>query len=69
MPDTKKCIFCNGENCLTTLGQYCLCAICRLEILQDAMEFAKRNTVRGTVYHAAFADILAQLTKKAENEI
>jgi len=69
MPNIPNCIFCNEENCLATLGQYCLCATCRLEILQDAMEFAKRNTVRGTVYHAAFADILTRLTEKAENEI
>ncbi len=66
MPDNKKCTLCSGEDCLTTLGQYCLCASCRLSLLRQAVEFAKRNTVRNTVYHAAFTalgDLLADETQ------
>ena len=64
----KTCVLCNTEGCLTTLGQYCLCASCRAEILREALEFAKRNTIRGTAYHAAFAHILAEFTEDAENK-
>ena len=67
MINAKTCILCNRGNSLTTLGQYCLCASCRLEVLREALEFAKTNTVRGTAYHAAFADILAEITEEAEN--
>ncbi len=69
MSNRQTCILCNRRKSLTTLGQHCLCASCRLEVLREALEFAKRNTTRGTAYHAAFADILAEITEEAENLI
>ncbi len=68
MSDIKTCMFCSGEDCLTTLGQFCLCTACRQQILEHALAFAMRNTVRGSVYHAAFAELYARLTEESEWE-
>ena len=61
MPQKEQCNFCNAEHCLTTLGQYNLCASCRKKLLLSALEFAKRNTTRGTVYHEVFSALCTQL--------
>lgn len=68
MPEKEKCVFCNAEENLSTLGEYCLCAPCQRRLILSALEFAKRNTIRGTVYHAAFAALCAQLLEKTETE-
>ncbi|MBE7062533.1 MAG: hypothetical protein IJN25_08300 [Clostridia bacterium] len=65
MSEQKKCILCREEECLSTLGQFCLCTDCRKQVLQDALVFAKRNTTRGTLYHAAFEALSAEYEKEA----
>lgn len=68
MSDKKMCTFCDAEECLTTLGQFCLCRDCRLQILEDALAFAKRNTTRGTLYHAAFTYLWERFAYETEFE-
>lgn len=64
----QSCMFCSGEERLTTLGQFCLCTACRNQAWSHALAFAMRNTVRGSVYHAAFADLYARLTDETETK-
>ncbi|MBE7025380.1 MAG: hypothetical protein E7408_04930 [Ruminococcaceae bacterium] len=68
MSDRKTCILCDAEECLTTLGQLCLCTACRAQLLQDALAFAKRNTTRGTLYHAAFTYLWERFAEETEFE-
>lgn len=65
MSDKRRCILCSEEECLATLGQFCLCTDCRKRVLRNALVFAKRNTARDTLYHAAFETLLAELEKEA----
>ncbi len=68
MPEKEECVFCNTKQHLSTLGEYCLCASCQRRLTISALEFAKRNTTRGTVYHAAFSALCTQLLEETENE-
>lgn len=69
MTKIETCALCMERDSLITLGQYSICASCYLSLLEDAVRFAKRNTVRGTVYHAAFVAVEDRLTKEPENFI
>lgn len=69
MTNKKNCAFCKERDCLTTLGQYAICPSCYLALLEAAIHFAKRNTVRGTVYHAVFTAVHNRLTEEPEKFI
>lgn len=69
MVEKNVCTLCRAKDCLSTLGQFTLCASCRLLLMQAAIEFAKQNTVRGTAYHAAFAELSTHLTTEPEKFI
>lgn len=69
MTKIGTCALCMEKDCLATLGQYTICFSCYLTLLEEAVRFAKRNTVRGTVYHAAFEAVENRLTKEPENFI
>ena len=69
MTKSENCALCKQKGSLTTLGQYRLCSSCTLSLVEAAIGFAKRNTVRGTVYHAAFEAVEDRFTKEPENFI
>lgn len=69
MQDSSHCALCSAKDCLSTLGHYTLCASCRLMLFRAAMEFAEQNTVRGTVYHTAFAELRTRLEHEPEKFI
>ncbi len=69
MTKIETCALCKEKDRLATLGQYMICSSCYLSLLEEAVHFAKRNTVRGTVYHAAFEAVENRLTKEPENFI
>lgn len=67
MPDRKVCTICSEEECLTTLGQFCLCTVCRKQVLEDALAFAKRNSAVGTLYHAAFEALHQRFSEETKS--
>ena len=69
MSNKTHCALCNAKECLSTLGQFTLCASCRLELLDTALEFAEHNTVRTSALHAAFKALGAKLKETPENFI
>ncbi len=69
MSNQKNCALCNAKECLSTLGQFTLCASCRLHLLKTALEFARQNTVRGAAFHAAFESLATTLETNPENFI
>ena len=69
MIEQNRCAFCKVEDCLTTLGQYTVCPSCFISFLQAAMDFARRNTMRGSLYHAAFEAACERMEKEPEKLI
>ena len=69
MTKIETCALCKEQESLTTLGQYRICPSCYLFLVEEVIRFAKRNTVRGTVYHAAFEAVENRLTKEPEKFI
>lgn len=69
MIKNNKCVFCKVEDCLTTLGQYAVCPSCFISFMQAAMDFARRNTIRGSLYHAAFETACERIMEEPEKFI
>lgn len=66
MSEQKNCALCNAKDCLSTLGQFTLCASCRLALMEAALDFAEQNTPRTSCLHAAFSVLSEKLRETPE---
>lgn len=60
------CTICGRKEKCIPLTEANLCRTCYLSVAEDAMEFARRNTYRGTTYHAVYAQLCRMFVKYAD---
>ena len=53
----KYCAICADAEAEISVSEGIVCQDCFVSLATDAMEFARQNTKRGTVYHEVYAQI------------